>query len=95
VLSANRVFLTTDEKNLASRRLAERAGFELEGTLRLDRRDLEGRLRLNLVKSTKPLSLYVKLDRCLGQLISSFRIYLIDRPETPNFRSLHSMPQGG
>ena len=44
-LGAHRVFLTTDERNLRSRRLAERAGFELEGTLRRDRFDLEGRLR--------------------------------------------------
>jgi RimJ/RimL family protein N-acetyltransferase len=44
-LGANRVFLTTDERNERSRRLAERAGFELEGTLRKDRLDLEGRLR--------------------------------------------------
>ena len=45
VLGANRVFLTTDERNLRSRALAERAGFEHEGTLRRDRLDLEGRLR--------------------------------------------------
>ncbi len=45
VLGAHRVFLTTDERNLRSRRLAERAGFEFEGTLRKDRLDLDGRLR--------------------------------------------------
>ena len=45
VLGANRVFLTTDERNERSRRLAERAGFEFEGTLRRDRLDLEGKLR--------------------------------------------------
>ena len=45
VLGANRVFLTTDERNQRSRRLAERAGFEFEGTLRRDRLDLEGKLR--------------------------------------------------
>ncbi len=45
VLGANRVILTTDERNLRSQRLAERAGFEHEGTLRTDRLDLEGRLR--------------------------------------------------
>jgi RimJ/RimL family protein N-acetyltransferase len=44
-LRANRVFLTTDERNVASWRLAERAGFELEGTLRRDRPDLQGALR--------------------------------------------------
>ena len=45
VLGANRVFLTTDERTERSRRLAERAGFEFEGTLRRDRLDLEGKLR--------------------------------------------------
>ena len=45
VLGANRVFLTTDERNERSRRLAERAGFEFERTLRRDRLDLEGKLR--------------------------------------------------
>ena len=45
VLGANRVFLTTDERNERSRRLAERAGFEFEGTLRRDRLDIEGKLR--------------------------------------------------
>ena len=45
VLGANRVFLTTDERNARSRRLAERAGFEYEGTLRQDRLDIQGRLR--------------------------------------------------
>ncbi len=44
-LNANRVFLTTDEKNTASWKLAERAGFALEGVLRLDRLDLQGNLR--------------------------------------------------
>ena len=44
-LGATRVFLTTDERNERSRRLAERAGFEHEGTLRQDRLDLQGRLR--------------------------------------------------
>ena len=39
------LFRSTDERNLRSRRLAERAGFELEGTLRRDRLDLEGKLR--------------------------------------------------
>ncbi len=45
VLGAHRVFLTTDERNLRSRRLAERAGFEHEGTLRKDRLALDGQLR--------------------------------------------------
>lgn len=45
VLRASRVWLTTDERNVRSWRLAERAGFELEGTLRHERLDLAGRLR--------------------------------------------------
>ena len=44
-LGATRVYLTTDERNRASWRLAERAGFELEGVLRNERRDLSGALR--------------------------------------------------
>ena len=44
-LGATRVFLTTDTLNVASWRLAERAGFELEGILRNDRRNLSGGLR--------------------------------------------------
>jgi RimJ/RimL family protein N-acetyltransferase len=44
-LGASRVFLTTDDRNVASWKLAERAGFQLEGVLRRDRRDLAGRLR--------------------------------------------------
>jgi RimJ/RimL family protein N-acetyltransferase len=44
-LGATRVFLTTDTLNVASWKLAERAGFELEGILRNDRRNLSGGLR--------------------------------------------------
>jgi RimJ/RimL family protein N-acetyltransferase len=44
-LRASRVFLTTDDRNVASWRLAERAGFAFEGLLRNERLDLEGRLR--------------------------------------------------
>lgn len=51
VLKASRVFLTTDEKNVASWRLAERAGFELEGTLRNERLNLAGTLRNTRVYS--------------------------------------------
>lgn len=50
-LNASRVFLTTDEMNIASWKLAERAGFELEGTLRNDRRNLFGALRNTRVYS--------------------------------------------
>jgi len=53
-LNASRVFLTTDEMNIASWRLAERAGFELEGTLRNDRRNLSGGLRNTRVYSRVP-----------------------------------------
>ncbi|MEI6028819.1 MAG: GNAT family protein [Betaproteobacteria bacterium] len=51
VLQASRVFLTTDEKNVASWRLAERAGFEFEGTLRNERLNLAGSLRHTRVYS--------------------------------------------
>jgi RimJ/RimL family protein N-acetyltransferase len=44
-IKASRVYLTTDEKNMASWRLAERAGFQLEGTLRNERLNLQGKLR--------------------------------------------------
>lgn len=50
-LGANRVFLTMDERNIASRRLAERVGFEFEGTLRRDRKDTQGGLRNTRVYS--------------------------------------------
>lgn len=50
-LRANRVVLTTDEKNVASRRLAERVGFELEGTLRHERKNPRGDLRNTCVYS--------------------------------------------
>lgn len=53
-LGASRVFLTTDERNMASWKLAERAGFELEGTIRNDRRDLQGALRNTRVYSRIP-----------------------------------------
>ena len=39
------MLLTADRNNHASRQLAERAVFEFEGTLRLDRKNLDGRLR--------------------------------------------------
>lgn len=50
-LHAARVFLTTDEKNHASWRLAERAGFQLEGVLRNERFNLAGQLRNTKVYS--------------------------------------------
>jgi RimJ/RimL family protein N-acetyltransferase len=45
LLGATRVFLTTDDRNTASWKLAERSGFQLEGILRNERRDLAGCLR--------------------------------------------------
>jgi RimJ/RimL family protein N-acetyltransferase len=53
-LAANRVFLTTDERNVASWKLAERAGFLLEGTMRNDRFDLSGALRNTRVYAITP-----------------------------------------
>lgn len=50
-LNASRVFLTTDDKNIGSWKLAERAGFELEGILRNERRNLAGGLRNTRVYS--------------------------------------------
>jgi RimJ/RimL family protein N-acetyltransferase len=44
-LSAQRVTIQMDERNRASRRVAEKAGFALEGILRNDERDNDGGLR--------------------------------------------------
>lgn len=44
-LGAHRVFLTCDDQNIRSWRLAERAGFRLEGILVNERLNLQGRLR--------------------------------------------------
>lgn len=44
-MQAVRVELITDEENVASRRVAERAGFVLEGVLRHERRAPDGSLR--------------------------------------------------
>ncbi len=53
-LGASRVFLTTDDLNIRSWRLAERVGFRLEGILRNDRRNLAGGLRNTRVYSRVP-----------------------------------------
>ncbi len=53
-LAASRVFLTTDERNVASWRLAVRAGFVFEGTLRNERFDLSGALRNTKVYARIP-----------------------------------------
>lgn len=50
-LGATRVFLTTDEKNTASWKLAERAGFDLEGVLRNERKNHFGHFRNTRVYS--------------------------------------------
>lgn len=44
-LGANRVFLTCDAKNVRSWKLAERAGFVLEGIMVNERLNLQGQLR--------------------------------------------------
>jgi len=44
-LKANRIYLTTDERNIKSWKLAERIGFEHEKTLHSDRLDAAGNLR--------------------------------------------------
>ena len=54
VLRAHRVFLTVDERNRRSWRLAERAGFRLEGTLVNERLDLQGRPRDTRVYARTP-----------------------------------------
>lgn len=54
MLGAHRVFLTVDEANAQSWRLAERAGFHLEGTLANERFDLQGRLRNTRVYARTP-----------------------------------------
>lgn len=53
-LKAARVELITDEDNLRSRRVAERAGFVLEGVLRRERRAPDGSLRNTCVYAWLP-----------------------------------------
>jgi ribosomal-protein-serine acetyltransferase len=43
-LGARRVEITSDSRNVASRRVAEKSGFTLEGILRQSRRDMRGEL---------------------------------------------------
>jgi RimJ/RimL family protein N-acetyltransferase len=43
-LGANRIEITADARNAASRRVAEKCGFELEGIRRHSRRDVHGKL---------------------------------------------------
>lgn len=51
LLGARRVFIRCDADNHASANVARRAGFELEGTLRHDRRKHDGALRDTLIFS--------------------------------------------
>ena len=53
-LGAQRVELVTDEANLASRRVAERSGFVLEGTCRNVQRAPDGTLRSNCIYARLP-----------------------------------------
>lgn len=53
-LEAVRVELITDEENVASRRVAERAGFVLEGVLRNERRAPDASLRNTCVYARLP-----------------------------------------
>ncbi|HET7034707.1 MAG TPA: GNAT family N-acetyltransferase [Thermomicrobiaceae bacterium] len=53
-LGANRVEIRMDARNERSRRVAERAGYRLEGTLHNDMRDLQGGLRDTLVFALLP-----------------------------------------
>ena len=43
-LDASRIEISCDARNVASRRVAEKSGFELEGIRRRSRRDVEGKL---------------------------------------------------
>ena len=53
-LKAARVELVVDEENEASRRVADRCGFQLEGTLRNERRAPDGTLRNTCVYARFP-----------------------------------------
>jgi RimJ/RimL family protein N-acetyltransferase len=49
VFQANRIQICCDERNIRSRRVAERAGYELEAVLKNEQRAPDGRLRNTLV----------------------------------------------
>jgi RimJ/RimL family protein N-acetyltransferase len=53
-LGANRVFITCDSRNRKSARVAERAGFRLEGELRNHRRSPDGTLSNTLFYAVTP-----------------------------------------
>jgi RimJ/RimL family protein N-acetyltransferase len=56
VFQANRIQICCDERNLRSRRVAKRAGYELEAVLKNDQRAPDGRLRNTLVFAVFPVS---------------------------------------
>jgi RimJ/RimL family protein N-acetyltransferase len=53
-MKAVRLEVITDEENTASRRVAERCGFTLEGTLRNERRAQDGELRHTCIYAKLP-----------------------------------------
>jgi RimJ/RimL family protein N-acetyltransferase len=53
-LGAQRVELVVDDRNIASRKVAERCGFVLEGVLRNVLRDPEGILRNTCIYARLP-----------------------------------------
>ena len=53
-LRANRVFLTVDDQNVRSWRLAERAGFVLEGVMVNERLNLQGKPRNTRIYARTP-----------------------------------------
>ena len=55
-LAVQRLELITDEANLASRRVAERCGFALEGVLRNERRAPDGTLRHTCIYARLPVT---------------------------------------
>jgi RimJ/RimL family protein N-acetyltransferase len=57
-IGAVRVELVVDEENIASRRVADRAGFQLEGTHRSERRAPDGTLRNTCVYARFPVPHY-------------------------------------
>ena len=56
VFQANRIQICCDERNLRSRRVAERAGYDLEAVLKNEQRAPDGKLRNTLVFVVFPVS---------------------------------------
>lgn len=55
-LGVARVEVVTDEENTGSRKIAERCGFQLEGTLRNERRASDGSLRNTCIYARCPIA---------------------------------------